>query len=132
MSQLNWLEVLGWDEDYLDNLRAMAFLYIRQGKYDVAKDYFHTLTIFDPNNSYNLQTLGAIYLQEDQPNLALGYLEKAKTLDPNNYSIQLNHIKAMLLLGYIQESKTLLEVFSRGCRDKRLLSDAEALKMAYL
>lgn len=132
MSQINWLEVLNWDEDYLENLRAMAFLYIRQGEYGFAKDYFHTLTLFNPNNSFDLQTLGALYLQENDPSLALSYLQKAKTLDPNNYTIQLNHIKAMLLLGYTQESKVLLDVFFKGCKVKRLLMDAEALKMAYL
>jgi len=40
MSQLNWLEILDWDEEYLDNLRSMAFLYLRQGRYDIAKDFF--------------------------------------------------------------------------------------------
>lgn len=131
MSELNWLEIMGWDEGYLDQLRSTAFLYIRQGKYDIAKDYFHMLTVIDPEQSFDLQTLGAIYLQEDNPSLALGYLQKAKSLDPGNWTISLNYIKAMLSMGYQQESINLIEEFLRGCKDPFLRSDAEALKMAY-
>lgn len=131
MSQLNWLEILGWNEQYLDNLRSTAFLYIRQGKYEVAKDIFHTLTIFNPNHSFDLQTLGSIYLQENQSSLAFAYLEKAKALDPNNNIIKINHIKAMLSLGYRDEAFPLMEDFIKTCPDPYLVSDAEALLLAY-
>lgn len=131
MSQLNWLEILDWDEEYLDNLRSMAFLYLRQGKYDIAKDFFHTLTIFNPSNSFDLQTLGAIYLEESNPTLALGYLQKAKQLDPKNNTITINQIKSMLMLGYREEAFRLIDSFVQTCTDPFMVSDAQALQMAY-
>lgn len=131
MSTLNWLDVLDWDDEYLENLRHTGFLFIRQGQYEVAKDYFHTLSIIDPNNVYDLQTLGAIYLQEDNASLALAYLEKAKTLDPSSFTTRLNHIKAMLMMNYEEEAKALIQTFVKECPDPFLVSDAEALAMAY-
>lgn len=131
MSQLNWFEILGWNDQYLENLRATAFLYIRQGKYEVAKEIFHTLSICNPNNVFDLQTLGSIYLQENQASLALAYLEKAKKLDPNNFTVRINHIKAMLSLGYRNEALPLIESFIKTCPDPYMVSDAEALLLAY-
>lgn len=131
MSGLNWLEILGWNEEYLDSLRSTAFLYIRQGQYDTAKDYFHTLTIFNPDNSFDLQTLGSIYLQENNAPLAMEYLEKARSIDPNNQTIQMNYIKALLMLGYKEEALTLIRQFKQICKDPFMVSDAEALEMAY-
>ncbi|MCH9633349.1 MAG: Beta-barrel assembly-enhancing protease [Chlamydiae bacterium] len=131
MSQINWLEVLDWDEEHLDNFRSTAFLYIRQGKYDIAKDFFHTLVVLNPNNSFDLQTLGAIYLEENNPSLALSYLQKAKQINPSNNTITMNQIKAMLLLGYRNEAFELIENFTKTCTDQFMVSDAQALQMAY-
>src|ERR1700722_12917923 len=63
MGKINWKKELNWNEDQLDDLRFMAYAYIRQGKYDIALPIFEALSVIDSDNAYDAQTLGAIYLQ---------------------------------------------------------------------
>ncbi len=131
MSRLHWKELLGWDEDYLDDLRVTAFFYIREGQYDIARTFCETLAVLNPENAYDQQTLGALYLQNEDPSSALTYLEKARRLDPENSIVRINRIKALLMLGYREEGLNLLEDFLSDCKEEELRSDAEALQMAY-
>ena len=131
MSGLKWNEVLGWDQEQMEDFRVLAFFYIREGKYQMAKTFLEALVILNPESVYDLQTLGALFLQLNEPVSALNYLEKAQQLDPKNSIIQINRIKAMLSMGYREEGLSLLEEFIPNCPDKFLVSDAEALKMAY-
>ena len=131
MSQLNWNKILGWDEEQVEDFRLTAFLYIREGKYDIAKTFCETLAVLNPDNSYDLATLGALYLQLNNPVNALTYLDKAKSLNPKSQTIQINRIKAMLQLGYREEGLRLLKSFIPTCKDKFIVSDAQALQMAY-
>ena len=52
MSQVNWLETLGWGEDELDDLRFVGYSYIKQGKYDTALTFFEALIVLSKNHSY--------------------------------------------------------------------------------
>jgi predicted Zn-dependent protease len=131
MSQLNWSQILGWDEEQIEEIRITAFLYIREGKYDVAKYFCEALAVLNPENPYDISTLGALYLQLNNPVSALSYLDKAKVLDPDNKFVQINRIKAMLELGYKEEGMKLLKAFIPKCKDRFIASDAEALMQAY-
>lgn len=131
MSSLNWNKILGWDEEQINDMRTTAFLYLREGKYDIAKAFCEALAILNPNNAYDIATLGALYLQLNNPVNALTYLERAQTLDPKSQTVQINRIKALLQLGYREEGLRLLKVFIPLCKDKFIASDAQALQLAY-
>lgn len=131
MSQFNWRQILDWDQEQIEEMRITAFLYIREGKYDVAKSFCEALAVLNPDNPYDISTLGALYLQLNNPVSALSYLDKAKSLDPSNQLVQINRIKAMLELGYKEEGVKLLKRFIPICKDRFIASDAEALMLAY-
>ncbi len=90
MSQVDWLSILGWNKDELEDLRFVGYSYIKQGKYDIAITFFEALTILSPDSVYDLQTLGALYLQKGNNLMALNYIEKAIKLDayPPSHSAQ--------------------------------------------
>jgi tetratricopeptide (TPR) repeat protein len=97
---MDWKEVLGWKNEELDDLRFVAYSYIKQGIYDVALTFFDALTILSPPTSYDLQTLGALYLQMGNGLKALDYLDRALKSDPVHAQTQLNRAKALFMLGY--------------------------------
>lgn len=130
-SQLNWKEILDWDEDYIEDLRVTAFLYIREGQYEIARTFCEALAILNPDELHDQATLGALYLQINKPIQALTYLDKAYSMDPKNNLVEMNRIKAMLQLGYRQEGLKLLNSFILKCKDPYMSADAEALKLAY-
>ncbi|MFY7843327.1 MAG: tetratricopeptide repeat protein [Rhabdochlamydiaceae bacterium] len=100
MSLINWLEILNWGTDELEDLRFVGYSYIKQGKYEIALKFFEALCILEPQNSYHLQTLGAIYLEKEDYLLALNYLEKANKITPNHAPTLLNRAKTLFALGY--------------------------------
>ena len=130
MSQVNWLEVLGWDESELDDLRFVGFSYIKQGKYDIARTFFEALTVLSKNAPYDLQTLGALHLQQGDNLSALNYLEQAIKAEPNHQPTLLNRVKALFLLGYkrqaFEQAQWLINHAEQDIADQ-----ASALIMAY-
>src|SRR5580698_5821008 len=104
MSQVDWLSILGWGKDELEDLRFVGFSYIKQGKYDIATTFFEALVIFAPDSIYDLQTLGALYLQRGNNLMALNYIEKALKLDPTHLPTLLNRTKALFALGYKKQA----------------------------
>ena len=130
MDRINWLDVLDWNLEELENLRFMGYSYIKQGQYDTALKFFEALVVLSEENVYDLQTLGAIYLQVGNNLMALNYLEKAIKLDPTHGSTLLNRSKALLALGYkkqgLMQAKS-LEVHP----ESSISSQAAALALAY-
>ena len=130
MDRINWLDVLDWNLEELENLRFMGYSYIKQGQYDTALKFFEALVVLSEENLYDLQTLGAIYLQVGNNLMALNYLEKAIKLDPTHGSTLLNRSKALLALGYkkqgLMQAKS-LEVHP----ESSISSQAAALALAY-
>lgn len=45
---MDWKEVLGWKNEELDDLRFVAYSYIKEGIYDVALTFFDALSILSP------------------------------------------------------------------------------------
>ncbi len=130
MSQVNWLETLGWDEDQLDDLRFVAYSYIKQGKYDTALSFFEALVILSKNGAYDLQTLGALYLQLGNNVSALNYLEQALKAEPDHEPTLLNRTKALYLLGYKRQAHEQARYLESHAH-KDIADAASALIMAY-
>nr|NGX59601.1 hypothetical protein [Chlamydiota bacterium] len=113
MSDVNWLEVLDWGENELEDLRFVGFSYLKQGKYDIALTFFEALVVLTLGNPYDLQTLGAIHLQQNNNLQALNYIERALKIDPDHLPTKLNRAKALLALGYKRQGIRQAEELSK-------------------
>lgn len=130
MSQLNWLEVLGWGDEEINDLRYVAYSYIKQGLYDIALTFFDALAVLTRPIAYDLQTIGALHLQLGNELKALDFFDRALKLEPNHLSTQLNRAKALFLLGQKQQGEA-QAVELEKCQDGAIASQASALLIAY-
>jgi tetratricopeptide (TPR) repeat protein len=130
MSDINWIEVLGWGAEELEDLRFVGYSYIKQGKYDLAITFFEALVVLDPKSVYDLQTLGALHLQMNNNLAALNYIEKSLKLDPSHLPTLLNRTKALFALGYKKQG--LAQARSLETAPENTIADqASALILAY-
>jgi tetratricopeptide (TPR) repeat protein len=130
MSHVNWLEVLGWHQEELDDLRFVGYSYIKQGNYDLALTFFEALSILSTVSAYDLQTLGALYLQKSNNLMALNTIEKALKLDANHYPTLLNRVKALFALGYKRQGLAAAKNL-QTCPMEPIANQATALFLAY-
>ena len=130
MSQIDWLSILGWNKEELEDLRFVGYSYIKQGKYDIATTFFEALVILAPESVYDLQTLGALYLQKGNNLMALNYIEKALKQDPANLPTLLNRTKALFALGYKRQALSQAQALQK-CAQEQIADQAQALIMAY-
>jgi tetratricopeptide (TPR) repeat protein len=130
MSQIEWMSLLGWSREELDDLRFVGYAYIKQGKYDIATTFFEALVVLSPESIYDLQTLGALYLQKGNNLMALNYIEKAVRLDPNHLPTLLNKTKALFALGYKRQALSQAKTLEK-CNHEQIANQAQALIMAY-
>lgn len=130
MGRINWQEKLGWSEENLDDLRNVAYAYIRQGKYDIAKPIFEALVVINQNNTYDAQTLGALYLQLNEPTKALQFFERALKTEGDHAPTLINVAKALFMLGKKEEGLRLVEILKNE-PDFIISNTAKALIMAY-
>ena len=130
MKQTNWLEVLEWKPEDLEDLRFVGYSYIRQGHYDMALTFFEALVVLSNENLYDLQTLGALYLQTGNNLMALNFLEKAVKINNTHAPTLLNRSKALLALGY--KTQGLMQAKSLQAHpEAHIASQAAALALAY-
>lgn len=130
MSREKWLDLLGWGEKEIGDLRYVAYTYIKQGVYDVALTFFDALAVVAPPTAYDLQTMGALYLQLGNGLKALDYLDRALKIDPMHHSTQLNRAKALFMLGYKRQGLAqVLEL--EKLPDQEISAQASALALAY-
>ena len=127
---MEWLSVLGWGQEEVEDLRFVGYAYIRQGKYDIAITFFEALAILAPDSAYDLQTLGALYLQTNNNLMALSYLEKALKLDPNHLPTLLNRTKALFDLGYRKQAIEQAKIIE-NCPQTDIARQAQALLLAH-
>lgn len=130
MSSMNWQEILGWGTEEINDLRYVAYSYIKQGVYDVALTFFDALAVLTPPIPYDLQTIGALHLQLGNALKALDYLDRALKMEPNHHLSQLNRAKALFMLGYKRQG-LVQSLELEKCEDKEIASQATALAMAY-
>jgi tetratricopeptide (TPR) repeat protein len=129
MSQADWLSILGWNKEELEDLRFVGYSYIKQGKYDVAITFFEALAILSPESTYDLQTLGALYLQKGNNLMALNYIEKAIKLDSAHLPTLLNRTKALFALGYKRQALAQARILEKSA-DELIANQSQALIMA--
>ncbi|MCB1071969.1 MAG: type III secretion chaperone [Chlamydiales bacterium] len=130
MSQTNWIELLGWSEDQIEDIRFAGYSFIKQGQYEHALKFFEVLAILPNENVYDLQTLGGIYLQVGNNLSALNFLEKALAMDPSHGPTLLNRTKALFLLGYKKQALSQASKLERSS-DSYIADQARALTLAY-
>lgn len=130
MKSEEWLEILGWGQDELDDLRFVGYSYIRQGHYDTAITFFEALIILAPQSAYDLQTLGALYLQKGNNLAALNYIERSLKVEPNHIPSLLNRTKALFSLGYKRQAVMQALELQKNA-DKRVVEQATALLMVH-
>ena len=127
---IDWLEILGWKEEQLEDLRFVGYSYIKQGKYDVALPFFEALAVLSPQNPYDQQMLGAIYLQMGNNLMALNAIEKALKLDPLHSPTLLNRTKALFALGYKRQALAQARQLEKSA-ELPIADQAAALLLAY-
>lgn len=130
MGRVNWREVLGWNEEHLEDMRYLGYAYLRQGKYEIAVSFFEALAALDPNSSYDAQTLGALYLQINEPTKALKFFDKALMLEADHAPTLLNLTKALFMLGKHEEGLKLANILKNE-PDPSIANVAKALILAY-
>lgn len=130
MGKINWLNILGWSDEQLDDLRYIGYAYIRQGKYDIAISFFEALAAIDSHSTYDLQTLGALYLQLEEPKKALKHLEKALKLEGDHGPTLINMCKALFMLNKKEEGLKLAGILKNET-DPNIANVAKALILAY-
>ena len=130
MSHVDWLEILGWGKDELEDLRFVGYSYLKQGRYDIATTFFEALAVLSPGNAYDLQTLGALYLQGGNNLMALNYIEKSLKLEPHHPSTLLNRTKALFALGYKKQALSQAKALQTHT-DEQIANQATALILAY-
>ncbi len=130
MASLNWLEILGWKEQQVDDIQYVGFSYIKEGKYDIALIIFEALCVLQPANPYHLQTLGALYLQMGNNPSALDYLERALKMNKDHAPTLLNRVKALFSLGYKKQALDQLQPLLKNSSPD-ISKQAQALQLAY-
>ncbi|NDE63538.1 MAG: type III secretion chaperone [Chlamydiae bacterium] len=126
----DWLKKLGISENEIDDLRVLAFSYIRQGHYTTALKIYKGILVLSKKAPEDLETYGALLLQTGQYKEAIDPLEKVLKIHKDHLKTRLNYAKALLLCGYRQRGiQECLELMR--CPEPKIASDAEALKLAY-
>lgn len=127
---MNWLELLGWNQHQLDDLRNLGYSYAKEGIFDTALTFFEALALLEPLQTYDLQILGALHLQKGNGLLALDFLDRAIKLDPSSLETRLNRAKALFMLGYRRQGILQASELER-CEDPAIAAQAGALLLAY-
>ncbi len=127
---VDWLDVLGWTEEQVQDVRVTGYGYFRQGHYAHAIVFFEALISLNPESVYDLEMLGALYLQKGDYKRAIETLDRAMSLAPDHQESRLNKAKAHLSLGEREEGLGLAQELSRS-PNHRVRNLATALVMAY-
>lgn len=130
MSNMNWQEVLGWGNAEIEDLRYVAYTYIRQGIYDVALTFFDALAVLTPPTTYDLQTMGALHLQLGNGLKALDYIDRSLKADPKHLPTKLNRAKALFMLGYKRQGIAQALELEKS-EDPEIANKASALALSY-
>ena len=130
MSSIQWSDILGWDDEAIEDLRYLGYAYLRQGKYEIARSFFEALTAINNKNTYDLQTLGAVYLEVGKNLQALNIIEQSLKLDPHHSITLLNRAKALFALGFRRQALAQANLLLKDA-NSRIADQASALLLAY-
>lgn len=130
VTKINWRDKIHWSDASSDELRLAAYAYIRQGKYEIAIDFFEALSVLEPKSAYDAQTLGALWIQLGNPTKAIKCFDKALKLDADHAPTLLNLAKAFFMLGKKEEGIKLAQML-KSEQDTSISNVAKALLLAY-
>jgi len=130
MGGTNWLQMLGWNEEQLEDLRFTGYSYIQQGHYKTALTFFEGLITLQPDSLYDLQTLGGLYLEEGNALQSLHYLDRALRIDPLHLETLLNRTKALFMLGYKKQAIAQAQELEK-CKNSEIAKQANALLLTH-
>lgn len=130
MSAATWLDILGWNREQADEVRDLAFSYLREGHYKLALVFFEGLVGLEQVTPVDRQALGALYLELNRPQEAIEWLDRALEDDPMDVAVMLNKAKALLRNGEKEAGLELAEKLTRA-GEEEIANVAEALLMAY-
>lgn len=130
MEEADWMEILGWGGEELEDLRFVGYSYLKQGKYEIALTFFEALVVLSPTNAYDHQTLGALHLQLNNNLMALSYIERALKLEPEHLPTRLNRVKALFTLGYRRQAIQQASELARSAEGP-IANQASALLMSH-
>ena len=130
MEKIDWKEILGWQEDQIEEMKFFGFSYLRQGKYDIALKIFQALNILVPQDPYVLKTLGALLVTTQSPEKALDYLYKAEEMDPTDPQVKLNIAQSLLDLGQKEDALEKIKKLTSN-KNKKIAGKAKALLMGW-
>jgi tetratricopeptide (TPR) repeat protein len=130
MSAINWNEILGWNENNLEDLRFIGYSYLKQGKFDIALSLYEALVLLNPASAYDLQTLGALYLETGNNLLALNTIESALKIEPTHDATLLNRAKALFALGFKRQAIAQARALELA-PNREIANQASALLLAY-
>lgn len=126
----NWTEILKMNEEQIEDIQLAGYAYIRQGKYEIALNFFEALTILEPENAYHAQTLGGLYIQMGEPEKAVFHLEKALKYDTDHTGTLLNLCKALFMLNRKEDGLRLARILSQD-KNLNISNTAKALLLAF-
>lgn len=130
MSRINWMKILGWNQEQLMDLRNAGYAYIRQGKYEIALPFFEALAVLDNESAYDAQTLGALYLQLQQPSKALKQFDRALKMDAEHSYTLLNVAKTLFSMGRKEEGLKIAAILKND-PDSSIANTAKAFLLAF-
>ena len=130
MPRRDWKKALELTDDHTEEMRQLAYAYVRQGKYDTALPFFEALTLLEPDSVYDIQTLGALYVQLNQPRKAIKCCDRALQIDGDHSPTLLNMAKAFFMDGQLQEGMRLARILQKD-KDPYVAGNAAALLMCY-
>lgn len=126
----NWTELLGWDEDKIEEIRFFGFSLLREGKYERARLFFEVLLILNKDSVIDRQTLGALYLQMNENDKALEQFNQVLEKMPDHEPTLLNKAKALFMLNQNQTAIAIIEKLTKSS-DLMIADDASALMLTH-
>jgi tetratricopeptide (TPR) repeat protein len=129
MVDIDWKEILGWDEEHVREARSVGYLYYKQGAYEIAAKCFEALIVINPYALYELQTLGAIYLEMNRAADALLLFERALSIQPSHEPTLLNRAKALAQRGDKNGALSLAEILEKSST-AQIAKQASMLRMS--
>jgi tetratricopeptide (TPR) repeat protein len=125
-----WRDVIGWNQDQIDELRAIGYSYLRQGQLKLAHTFYEALAVLEPSSLYDLRTLAGLRDLMGNSEGAIEIYNKVLAMEPGDPFSSLGLAKALLASGQQVAALERLRPLSTN-PNPRIASDAQALILAY-
>jgi len=127
---VEWRSVVGWGQEEIDELRSIAYAYMRQGQMTLAHTFFEALVVLQPNSLYDLRMLASLRDLLGDPAGAIEVYQQLLKNEPNDLFASIGLSKALLATGQRGPAMERLRLLST-CANRLIANDAQALLLAY-